>query len=298
MIIGVAEQIRTLVAVAAAARRLAAAGVSSSRVDAEMLAAHVLGVPRGALALTGGFTPAQQERFDELVDRRSARVPLQHLTGAAGFGHLELAVGPGVFLPRPETELLAQWASQIGGAVVVDLCSGAGALALEIAHACPQAEVIAVESSPSALRWLRQNAADRAAAGDTPVTVVAGDAIDPATLADQDGVVELVVSNPPYVPSTTRVPPEVARHDPPEAVFAGPDGLAVIRPLIARAAALLRPGGWFGFEHDETQAEAAARLVRQDGRFTEIGGMADLTGRPRFCVARRIGGRLAPREAV
>src|SRR5690606_6956347 len=102
-------------------------------------------------------------------------------------------------------------ASQIGGAVVVDLCSGAGALALEIAHACPQAEVIAVESSPSALRWLRQNAADRAAAGDTPVTVVAGDAIDPATLADQDGVVELVVSNPPYVPSTTRVPPEVAR---------------------------------------------------------------------------------------
>jgi len=298
--------VRVTPALARAAARLAEAGVGSPRADAELLAAFVLGVPRGALALVGWFTTDQLRRFEELVDRRAKRVPLQHLTGTAGFGHLELAVGPGVFIPRPETELLAEWAtttlrreSTVGDSpVVVDLCSGTGALALELAHVVPGARVYAVERSPAALEWLRHNVEARTAAGDTPVTVVAGDATDPSVLAGLDGRVDLVVCNPPYVPDGAAVPAEVAGGDPATAVFAGPDGLAVIRPLIARVAALLRPGGWFGVEHDDAHAEAVPALLRADGRFTRITDHRDLAGRPRFCTAQRAGGRLASREGV
>lgn len=283
------------VAVARAVEVLAAAGVPSPRADAEQLAAHVLGVPRGRLALVDDWPPAQRARFEELVRRRAERVPLQHLTGTVGFARLELAVGPGVFIPRPETELLAQWAVATGGAggragppgiTVVDLGSGTGALALAIAHELPDARVYAVEGAPAALRWLRRNAADRAAAGDRPIQVVAGDATDPAVLAELDGTVDLVVCNPPYVPAGVPVPPEVADHDPPEAVFAGPDGLAVIRPVIARAAALLRPGGRLGLEHDDSHAAAVRRLLAS--RFTQIAEHRDLAGRPRYVTAVRV----------
>lgn len=274
-------------AVAWAAGRLAAAGLPSPRADAELLAGHVLGLPRGRLVLAPGFGPADLTRFRELVDRRATRVPLQHLTGRAGFGRLDLAVGPGVFVPRPETELLAEWALTRTAAVVVDLCSGSGALALAIAHARPRARVYAVERSPAALSWLRRNASDRVLAGDRPVEVVAGDATDPAVLATMDGSVDLVVCNPPYVPEGRAAPPEVAGHDPAAAVFAGTDGLAVIRPVVARAAALLRPGGWLGLEHDETHGAAVAALLRP--WFTEIAGHQDLAGRPRFVTARRAG---------
>jgi len=273
---------------AAAARQLEAAGVPSPRTDAELLAAHVLGVPRGRLALAGPLSGPQWRRFTRLVAARCRRVPLQHLTGTAAFGHLELAVGPGVFVPRPETELLAEWAVARDGAVVVDLCSGSGALALEIAHALPQATVYAVERSPTALRWLRRNAAARAAAGDRPVRVVAGDARDPAVLAELDGTVDLVVCNPPYVPASAAVAPEV-RSDPPEAVFGGPDGLAVIVPVIDRAARLLRPGGWFGIEHDDSHGETVPDLLRRDGRFHRVRDHRDLAGRPRYATAQRAG---------
>jgi len=279
-------RVRVSEAVARAAGSLAAAGVASPRADAELLAAHVLGISRGRLALAGGFDPAGLARFEELVARRAARVPLQHLTGTVGFGRLELVVGPGAFVPRPETELLAQWAAGVGGEVVVDLCSGTGALALSIAHELPAARVYAVEQSPAALEWLRRNAADRAAAGDRPVELVAGDATGPAVLADLDGTVDLVVCNPPYVPERVPVPPEVAEHDPPAAVFAGPDGLAVIRPVVTRAAALLRPGGWFGLEHDQSHREPVSRLLGQ--RFTDIDDHRDLAGRPRYVTARRV----------
>jgi release factor glutamine methyltransferase len=280
------EVVAVAVAVARAARTLAAAGVASPRADAELLAAHVLGVPRGRLALVAGLAPAQLTRFEQLVARRAARVPLQHLTGTAAFGRLELAVGPGVFVPRPETELLAEWAVSVPAGIVVDLCSGTGALALAIAHGRPGARVYAVERAPAARSWLRRNAADRAAAGDTPIEVVAGDATDPAVLAGLDGTVDLVVCNPPYVPATAPVPPEVADHDPPEAVFAGPDGLAVIRPVVGRAAALLRPGGWLGLEHDEAHAAAVGELLRR--WFTRIVDHDDLAGRPRYVTARRV----------
>lgn len=277
------------VAVGAAARALAAAGIPSARAEAELLAAHALDTSRGRLAVAAGFEPAQLARFERLVSARTTRVPLQHLTGRAPFGYLDLAVGPGVFIPRPETELLAQWALAAvpGARVLVDLCSGTGALALQLAHALPDAAVYAVERQTAALVWLRRNVAERAAAGDRPVEVVAGDATDPAVLADLDGTVDLVVCNPPYVPTGAAVAPEVAGHDPAGAVFGGADGLAVIRPVIVRAGGLLRPGGRLVLEHDDSHGKQVPRLLRHDGRFTDVADHRDLAGRPRFATAVR-----------
>ncbi len=277
-------------AVARAARVLAAAGIDAPRVEAELLAVHVLGVPRGRLALADGLTPDQLDRYDALVARRADREPLQHLTGSAAFRHLELAVGPGVFVPRPETELLAGWGvdqARAGGPVVVDLCSGSGAIALAVAQEAPAARVVAVERSPAALAWLRRNAADRAAAGDRPVEVVAADVTDPGLLSDLEGRVDVLLCNPPYVPRAVEVPPEVAAHDPDEAVFGGADGLDVIRPVLARAARLLRPGGVLGVEHDDTHGAAVPALLVADGRYEAVEEHRDLAGRPRFATARR-----------
>lgn len=210
--------------------------------------------------------------------------------GTAAFRHLELAVGPGVFVPRPETELLAGWAITLikQGATVVDLCAGSGAIALAVANEVPGARVYAVERSPDALRWLRRNAEARAAAGDTPIHVVEGDVTGPAVLADLDGTVDVVLCNPPYVPSGVAVPADVAEHDPYEAVFAGADGLDVIRPVIARAATLLRPGGVFGVEHDDSHGAAVPELLRADGRFQDIEDHRDLAGRSRYATAVRV----------
>jgi release factor glutamine methyltransferase len=262
---------------------LAAAGVESPRVDAELLAAAVLGVGRGRLALIESMRDEESARFAELVRRRAQRIPVQHLLGTAAFRHLELAVGEGVFVPRPETELLAGWGiEQVRpGDVVVDLCSGSGAIALAVADEARPGRVVAVERSPAALDFLRRNAGDR-------IEVVAGDVTDPGLLRDLDGAVDVVLCNPPYVPAGTRVPEEVAAHDPAEAVFGGDDGLAVIRPVIALAARLLRPGGVAGIEHDDTHASEVPALLTADGRFDRVTGHADLSGRPRYATARRI----------
>ena len=277
-------RIRLAPIVAAAASELAEAGVDSPRVDAELLAAHVLEIPRGRLALVDTLRPDQLRRFTVLVGERARRIPLQHLLGAAAFRHLELAVGDGVFIPRPETELLAGWGVERAapGAVVVDLCSGTGAIALAVADESRAGRVIAVERSPVALDYLRRNAA-----AFPSVEVVEGDVTDPALLAEIRGEVDVVLCNPPYVPDGTSVPPEVADHDPAEAVFGGADGLAVIRPVIALAAALLKPGGVVGVEHDDSHGEAVPALVRADGRFTDVTAHPDLAGRPRFTTARR-----------
>jgi release factor glutamine methyltransferase len=265
-----------------AAAVLSAAGVASPRVDAEILAAHVLGVPRSRLTLAP-LDPAAARRLRELVEARARRVPLQHLTGVAGFHQIDVSVGPGVFVPRPETELLVEWGLSVcEGEVVVDLCSGSGAIALAVAAARPAARVYAVERDPAALEWLRRNAAD------TGVRVVAGDVTDPGVLADLDGTVDLVLCNPPYVPAGTPVAPEVAHFDPYSAVFSGEDGLDLIRELVPRVAALLRPGGWFGVEHDDSHGEAVPALLRAGGRFGEISDHRDLAGRPRFATAQRV----------
>jgi len=267
-----------------ATKRLSEAGVASARVDAELLAAHVLGIGPGRLLLVDTVRGVELRRFDELVERRARRVPLQHLLGTAAFRHLELEVGDGVFVPRPETELLAGWGIEhtAPGATVVDLCSGTGAIALAVADEARPALVVAVERSPLALPYLRRNAA---AFG--TVRVTEADVTDPELLAGLEGRVDVLLCNPPYVPDGTPVPPEVAEHDPAEAVFGGADGLSVIRPVVARAAVLLRPGGVVGIEHDDVHGSAVPDLLRADGRFTEVAAHRDLTGRPRFATARR-----------
>jgi release factor glutamine methyltransferase len=271
-------------ALATAAAELAAAGVESPRVDAELLAAYVLEVPRGRLFLIDQVRPDELHRFTALVAERARRIPLQHLLGTAAFRHLELLVGDGVFVPRPETELLAGWGIErtAPGATVVDLCSGTGAIALAVADEARPARVFAVERSPAALFFLRRNAA-----GFPVVRVVEGDVTDPDLLADLRGDVDVLLCNPPYVPAGTAVQAEVADHDPAEAVFGGADGLTVIRPVIALAAALLQPGGFAGLEHDDVHGEVVPGLLRADGRFTEVSAHRDLAGRPRFTTARR-----------
>jgi release factor glutamine methyltransferase len=278
---------------AGAARRLAEAGVESPRVDAELLLAAALDLPRARLLTLEEIPLAAAARFEALVDQRADRVPLQHLTGRAAFRYLELTVGPGVFVPRPETEQLAGWAidalAGLTSPIVVDLGSGSGALALSIANEVPGARVTAVERDPGAIEWTRHNAAARSAAGDRPVRVLAGDMTDPRLLPELDGTVDLVVSNPPYVPDGAHVPREVADHDPPLALWGGPDGLDVVRGLLVTAARLLRPGGRLGIEHADAQGRALPALVRASGPWTDVADHPDLAGRPRFTTARRSG---------
>lgn len=274
--------VRALLAYATA--RLAAAGVASPRVDAELLLAVLLDVSRTRL-LTRDQVPAPvAAEYDRWLGRRAAREPLQHITGRAPFRNLDLAVGPGVFVPRPETELLVDAvAPELAGRsapFVVDLCAGSGALALAIADELPGTRVLAVERSVEAVRWLDRNAAG------TTVAVMASDIGDPELVRRWRGRADVVVSNPPYVPRTTEVDPEVLA-DPDEAVFAGADGLELMPTVITVAAALLRPGGLLAVEHDATHGEAVPGLLHADGRFIEIIDHRDLSGRARFATGRR-----------
>ena len=279
------------VAVLEAERELAAAGVPSPRVDAELLAAHVVGVPRGRLVMVPLVDEPVLERYRELVARRAAREPLQHLLGTAVFGPVTLAVGPGVFTPRPETELLLEWGlkaiADVTSPLVVDLCTGSGALALGVAACRPDAVVHAVDAAPAALSWARRNVEAHTAAGATPVALHAADVRWPDLLPELETRVDLVLCNPPYVPDGTPVPPEVAFFDPPGAVFGGPDGLEIIRAVVSASAALLRHGGRLAIEHDDTHAEAVPALLRRRRVLTDVEEHADLTGCPRFATARR-----------
>ena len=267
-----------------ATARLRDAGVESPRVDAELLLAALLDVPRSRLRTLDDVPAPVAAVFDEHVVRRSAREPLQHITGVAPFRHLLLAVGPGVFVPRPETELLVDAVlphlRSLAAPVVVDLCAGSGALALSIATELPGSQVLAVEASEAALAWLRRNAAG------TDVEVVAGDVRDPELLRPRFGGVDAVVCNPPYVPGSADVAPEV-RADPPNAVFAGTDGLELMSTVSSLAAALLRPGGILAVEHDDTHGSAVPALLAGDGRWTDVADHNDLTGRARYATGRR-----------
>lgn len=267
-----------------AARQLLVAGVESAQHDAAELLAHVLGTSRGRLALVDEVSVAAAEQYAGLVGRRAAREPLQHLTGRAWFRHVELAVGPGVFVPRPETELLAGWAVEqavaVDGSTVVDLCTGSGAIAKAVAAEVPTATVHAVELDPGAHAWAERNLAD------TGVDLRLGDL---ATAFDElIGEVDVVVCNPPYIPleAWESVAPEARDHDPHLALFSGPDGLDAIRLLEQRAAALLRPGGVVGVEHADAQAESAPGVFAAAGRWVEVRDHPDLAGRPRFTTAR------------
>ncbi|TDP97733.1 peptide chain release factor N(5)-glutamine methyltransferase [Labedaea rhizosphaerae] len=272
-------------------RILAAAGVASPRTDAELIAAHVLGVERTRLPLVPLVDPPVVDAIGQLVTQRAKRIPLQHLLGWAQLGPVTLAVGPGVFVPRPETELLLDWGLRaiktLSEPTVIDLCTGSGALALAVANARPDAVVYGVDNDAPALSWARRNADLRAQAGDTPITLYSGDVADPTLLTELDGRVDLVLCNPPYVPDHTVVPPEVADHDPPQAVFSGHDGLATIRHVVTLAARLLRPEGWMGIEHDDSQGKSVPALLSLRRVLSDVEDHADLAGRPRFVTARR-----------
>jgi release factor glutamine methyltransferase len=264
------------------ADRLAAAGVESAAVDARLLLEYCLGVGHNRLILVDEVDTAAAMAFEEALGRRERREPLQHILGHAPFRHVDLAVGPGVFVPRPETELLidAVAAHVHAGDVVVDLCAGSGALALAIAHEVPGLSVVAVELDRDAIGWLRRNVEK------TSIRVECADVTAGPVLTSLAGQVSAVVSNPPYVPASSPVAPEVAA-DPLLAVFAGPDGLEVIPSVVDRAAELLRSGGVLAIEHDETHVEAVPALLTESGQWCDVRGECDLTGRPRYTVAVR-----------
>jgi release factor glutamine methyltransferase len=265
---------------------LEAADVASPANDAEILLAHVLGVRRDDLLLVDDVPADAAATFAELVARRAGREPLQHLTGSTGFRYVEVQVGPGVFTPRPETELLAGWAIEealrIDGRppVVVDLCTGSGAIARSIADEAPGAEVHAVELDPGAHHWATVNLAG------TAVDLRLGDMAE--AFGDLDGSVDVVVCNPPYIPleAWESVAPEARDHDPHLALFSGDDGLVAIRVLEGVAARLLRPGGVVGAEHADLQGSSAPGVFSATGRWSDVRDHQDLAGRPRYLTAR------------
>lgn len=266
-----------------ATQRLADAGVASPDHDAAELLAHVLGTTRGALVLVEEVPGPLATAYDALVARRADRVPLQHLTGVAGFRHVELAVGPGVFVPRPETELLAGWAVEraqhLDAPVVVDLCTGSGAIARAIADEVPHARVHAVELDEGALVWAERNLAG------TGVDLRAGSMLE--AFDDLVGAVDVVVCNPPYIPleAWESVAPEARDHDPHLALFSGDDGLDAMRVLERRARLLLRPGGVVGAEHADVQGESAPGVFVAAGGWSDVRDHRDLAGRARFLTA-------------
>lgn len=281
--LSLAEAVREATAV------LAAAGVPSPRVDAELLAEHLLGGGLGRLrALMLGDAP-EPEGYADLVAERARRIPLQHITGVAHFRYLELAVGPGVFIPRPETESVVQlvldWlagrdkAPGMARPRVVDLGTGSGAIAGSIAHEVPGAEVFAVEFSEFAHAWAARNLAPLG------VTLVRADLRD--ALPEHNGTFDVVVSNPPYIPAEA-VPnePEVALHDPPEALYGGgADGMELPTAAAASAARLLVPGGYFVMEHAEVQAGWIAAMLKRSGLWGQVSTHCDLNGRERATSA-------------
>jgi len=282
---------------------LEAGGVESARNDAEILLSHVLGMPRALVALTGRPQPDQVAVFLKMIESRAARTPLQHLTGRAGFRYVDLEVGPGVFVPRPETEVLAGWAiqaaqdrlgsrwgesmvglstgeSECSGPVVVDLCTGSGAIALSIVHEIPNAIVHAVELDEAAVGWAQRNLAG------TGVDLRLGDAGD--AFPDLDGTVDVVVANPPYIPldAWESVAAEVRDHDPALALWSGEDGLDAIRAIERAAWRLLKSGGVVGIEHADVQGTSAPAVFSgSEHPWRDVRDNPDLAGRPRFTTA-------------
>jgi release factor glutamine methyltransferase len=270
-----------------ATTQLAGAGIDSARYDAEELAAHVVGTERGRLPLVDSPDGTFFDRYHDVVAARSRRVPLQHLTGTAAFGPLTLSVGPGVFIPRPETESMLEWVtaqSLPAAPVIVDVCTGSGALALALSRHWPDARVLGIDDSDAALHYARANSTG------TAVELLRADVTVAGVLPELDGQVDLVVSNPPYVPDGTELEPEVLDHDPAHAVFGGPDGMAVIDVVVRLAARWLRPGGWFAVEHDDTTSVLTCERLGATGLFDGVVARTDLAGRPRFVTGLRRSG--------
>ncbi|MFT3862551.1 peptide chain release factor N(5)-glutamine methyltransferase [Micropruina sp.] len=264
--------------------RAAAGRVPSA--DARLLLAGVLCVPPSRLLTHESVAPEAVTAFETLLTARAGGTPVQYLIGRAAFRHVEVAVGPGVFIPRPETEVMTGWALDRlheGSAepVVVELCAGSGAISLAIADEYPGARQHAVELSDEAVRYAAANLAG------SGVALVHGDMAD--AFAELDGTVDLVIANPPYVPldSFDGIPAEVRDHEPALALFSGPDGLDALRVVATVAARLLRPGGWVCAEHAELQHASAPAVFLRHGGYDQVHGHRDLNDRPRFVTARR-----------
>jgi release factor glutamine methyltransferase len=262
---------------------LASAGIDSAEVDSQLLAAHVLGISRGELQAQLFLDPeiSQADELLELFQKRSERIPLQHLTGMAYFRNLTLAVGPGVFIPRPETEGVVDLAIAAlpKDGIAVDLCTGSGAIAISIATEVPNSRVYAWELNPDSETYIRKNLRGN-------VELVMGDIIDDHQLFDElAGTVDVVISNPPYIP-TWAVPKdlEVQLHDPALALYGGFDGMDIIRVVSRRALQLLKPGGFLVVEHADTQGQLVADLFQTDG-WENIQVHQDLTNRDRSVSA-------------
>jgi len=225
------------------------------------------------------------ERAMALTRRRATGEPLQYVTGIAGFRRLELAVGPGVFIPRPETELVAERAIELlpAGGTVVDIGTGSGAIALAVADERPDARTIATEVSPDALRWARRNSSSLG----LDVELLEGDLFEPLEPSLR-GRVDVVVSNPPYVPEGDLIdlPRDVVEHEPHVALFASKDGLSVAERIAAEARAWLTARGWLVVEIGEVQGRAAAQVLEELG-FSRVAIRRDLTGRERIVEATR-----------
>ena len=269
--------------------QLSAAGFAE--VEAEHLLAHTLGLTRmdlhnpltveNALAAIGDISIVE-ETFWKLLDRRCANEPLQYLTGVAYFRHLEIKVGPGVLVPRPESELLVESVlthiEKLSGAIsVVDLGAGSGALALAIATEAPNTHVIAVEKSAEAIYWLKENISFI----NEKVRIVESD----VSTALDSVKCDVVIANPPYIADGQELPADVREHEPAIALFGGADGMKVPRLFIAASARLLKPGGFLAIEHHESQGDEIAAVLNID--FEDILLHQDLTGRPRFTTAVR-----------
>ncbi len=267
----------------AAAATLTEAGVASPRADAEELAAYAAGTTRGRLAVLGEIDDDFCRRYADLIAVRARRIPLQHIVGSAALGPVTVAVGPGVFIPRPETEGLLEWAVTQPlppQPVLVDLCTGSAALALALSKFWPDARVIAVDDSDAALDYAHRNVAD------TAVELVRADVTDSALMPELAGQVDLLVANPPYIPDGIVLEPEVAHHDPPHALFGGPDGMVVINAVVELAARWLKPGGRCAIEHDDTTSGATIDALSARG-FVDVAANYDLAERPRFVTATR-----------
>lgn len=270
--------------IAQATRLLTDAGLQSPRVDAELIAAHVLDTSRGGVSTYDNFSVGQGEIFDSLVAARATGVPLQYLLGTAPFRQISLSVGPGVLIPRPETESVAQQAIEIARekiSTVVDLGAGTGAIAISVALEAPTSKVYAVELEKDAYVWLARNVS----ALSPQVQIINADVTD--ALHELDGAVDIVVANPPYVPMVTALPSEIADFEPAVAIWGGnEDGTSVPALFIAAAARLLRADGWLICEHSDTHAPQIAELMSVD--FRQVTLHHDLNDRPRWTSGRRL----------
>lgn len=264
-------------------RLLTDAGLQSPRVDAELIAAYVLDTSRGGVSTYDHFSAGQGDTFHALVAARASGVPLQYLLGAAPFRHISLLVGPGVLIPRPETESVAQQAIELArdkSSTVVDLGAGTGAIAISIAREAPASTVFAVEREKDAFVWLARNTARLA----PKVRIINADVAK--ALPELDGQVDIVVANPPYVPEAAVVAPEIADFEPAAAIWGGnEDGTNVPALFIRAAARLLRVDGWLICEHSDTHAPQIAELMKAG--FSQITLHHDLNNRPRWTSARR-----------